>query len=108
MEKITIVSMEVGNNVAGRIVEMLNGKVFTVVSYHSAYVNSPTILQNFTLKRLKPLVKGTLFKIVLYPRRSLAFDVSESPTVVFEDDKRIKIIRKLGRDTVTREILINL
>lgn len=107
-EKITVISIEDGQKVAERIAEMLNGKTFSVVSFHSAHTNDPTIWQNFSLKESKPIYMGLLFKVVLYPHRSLCFDVREMPEITFVDDNRIDMVRKISDwDKVTRIILIN-
>jgi len=106
-EKITISSVEDGKRVADRIVEMLKGKFFDIVSCHSIFNKDVTVLEEEWIDG-RVVVTDTLVKILLHPRRSLCFDIKESPVVIFESDRQIVISRKLSaKDTLVKVILIN-
>lgn len=108
-EKIAVLDEVVGKHVIDRIVDNLNEKTFTIVSYHSRRVTDPLIWQNFSLKQFTPVIKGTLFRVPLYPRRQLVFDLKDQPVVIFESTYRFEIVRRLSeKDTLTRVVLVSL
>ena len=97
-----------GERAASYIVKILQGTVFDVVSFHSAHGNDITVLEGCRLKTGEVIVKDSLVKILLDPRRSISFDMRENPKITIESERQIKIVRKLSsRDTLTRIILIN-
>lgn len=107
-EKIVITCFEDGVRVINQIADLLNGKTIEVISYHSLRRNDPLIWQFFSLAQLKPIINGTLFKLPLFPRRQLVFDLKDSPVIIFESIYRFDLVRKLSvRDTLTRIVLIN-
>lgn len=97
-----------GRGVARDLVKILEGKVFDVVSFHSAHGNDIGVLESCRLKNGEVIVKDSLVKILLDPFRSISFDMRESPKITIESERQIKIVRRLSsRDTLTRIILIN-
>ncbi len=107
-EKIMILSVEDGKMVADRVIGMLEGRIFDVVNCHLAFNKDVTVLEEVRVGCGPVVVTDTLVKIPLYPRRSLCFDIKETPIVVFESDRQIVISRKLSaKDTLVKVILIN-
>lgn len=107
-EKIMILSVEDGKRAADRVVGMLKGRVFDIVNCHSAFNKDVTVLEEVQIGSGPVVVTDTLVKIPLYPRRSLCFDIKETPVVVFESERQIVISRKLSaKDTLVKVILIN-
>lgn len=94
--------------VAKSISKRLEGKGFDIVSFHSIHNVDARVLENYTLKDGEIVVDGSMVKIPLSPRRSIAFDLFENPLITFESERQIKIVRKMNqRDTVVKIILIN-
>lgn len=108
MERVVVRSIEDGERVAGRIVAALTGKIFDVVSCHSAHNKDITVLESVRINEQKKVVSLiNLVKIHLFPRRSICFSLHESPVVCFESDRVITVTRKVSdADTLTRIILI--
>jgi hypothetical protein len=52
-------------------------------------------------------VSGTLIRLPLSPKRSISIDSKDNPVIDIVSDCHIKIVRRLGNDTVTKLILIN-
>jgi hypothetical protein len=107
-EGIKILDVQVAVDVAQRVLDMLKGKVFDVVTYHSAHRFDLTVLEEARLKGDSIDVNNTMVRIFLYPKRSIAFGVAESPVVTFISERRVDIVRKFPNgDTLIRIILIN-
>lgn len=107
-DKIKVLSEKDGDEVIERIFLALLCNTFCVVSIHSAFPLSVTVLENAFLKDSWPSKTGDYFGFRLRPRRKLGFDLSEKPEVEFISAKRIDIIRHLPtrNDTLRRIILI--
>lgn len=104
--KVNIYNLEDGVIVARKIVEMLDGMKFDVVSCHSVHQADMLVLEEASLVSLTLVISGDLIKIPLKPRRNLCFDVKDKPSVIFESHRQIRIVRNFARDTLTRIILI--
>lgn len=105
--KVIIYTIEDGIIVARKIVEMLDGMKFDVVSCHSAHQADMMVLEEVSLASLSLVVSDGLIKIPLKPRRNLCFDIKDKPLVIFESYRQIRIVRNFARDTLTRIILVN-
>ncbi len=108
-EKMLIMNMEDGEKAARKLMRILEGKVFDIVSFHTAHHTDMTVLEDARVAEdVRMIVRGKLFKIPLIPRRNICFDIRETVTVEFVSDRRVDIVRKLNQnDTVFRVILIN-
>ena len=94
--------------VARLISERLEGKVFDIVSFHSIHNIDSRVLERYSLKNGEIVVDGSMIKIPLSPRRSIAFDLFENPVITIESERQIKIVRRMNqRDTIIKIILIN-
>lgn len=94
-------------NAARRIVNTLNTRKFYVVTYHSRYPGGTSIIEDATLKEMGFVGNNDCYTILLKPRRRLSFCLNEKPTIVFERNKRIDIIRNMpDGDIITKVILI--
>lgn len=92
---------------ADEIVKLLEGKVFDIVSFHSAY-DKVFVVEERRLRSSEVTVKDTSVKILLFPSRNLSFDLKEDPEISIESKRQIRIVRKLSYGVVlTRIILIN-
>jgi hypothetical protein len=93
--------------VAKEIALKLREKEFEVISFHSRYYKSPRVAENRRLRGDDCIkVDGTTVRILLEPRRTISFDVADDPSITFESDRQIQIVRHFVRGDVMTQIIL--